>query len=285
LQILHAGVAHLPTPHKNFSLSNLLHVPHIKKNLISVHQFTYDNQVFLEFHPHFFRVKDLHTGKLLLQSPSKGGLYPCPSFSSPKSASVALLGERVSIHQWHNRLGHPAPPLVRRILSKHHLPVMPHKPFVQLCPACQHGKLHKLHFGATPSVSSVPLELLFLDVWGPAPLLSFNNKRYFLCIVDDFSKYIWLFPLTQKYDVLATFTQFKSMVENFFDRSIKSIQTDGGGEFLALQKFLSTHGISHRKTCPHTHHQNGSVERKHRQIVDTGLALLAHSHVPFVHWD
>jgi len=104
-------------------------------------------------------------------------------------------------------------------------------------------------------------------------------------IVDDFSKYFWLFPITQKSDVLATFTQFKSMVEIFFSHSIKSIQTDGGGEFIALQKFLSTHGISHRKTCPHTHRQNGSVERKHRQIVDIGLALLAHSHVPFVHWD
>jgi len=125
----------------------------------------------------FFRVKDLHSGKLLLQSPSKGGLYPWPSFPSLKSTPTDLIGEKVSIHQWHNRLGHPAPPLVRRILSKHRLPMMPHKS-VQLCPACQQGKLHKLHFGSTMSVSSNPLELLFLDVWGPAPLLSFNNKRY-----------------------------------------------------------------------------------------------------------
>jgi hypothetical protein len=73
----------------------------------------------------------------------------------------------------------------------------------------------------------------------------------------------------------------KQWLNFFFNQSIKSFQTYGGGEFIALQKFLSTHGISHRKTCPHTHHQNGSVERKHRQIVDIGLALLAHSHVPF----
>jgi hypothetical protein len=48
---------------------------------------------------------------------------------------------------------------------------------------------------------------------------------------------------------------------------------------------LSASGISYRQTCPHTHHQNGSVERKHRHIVDIGLALLAHSHVPFKFWD
>jgi hypothetical protein len=75
------------------------------------------------------------------------------------------------------------------------------------------------------------------------------------------------------------------MVEKYFSRSIKAIQTNGGGEFVALQKFLASRGISHRKTCPHTHHQNGSVERKLRQIVDTCLSLLSHSHVPFENWD
>jgi hypothetical protein len=74
-------------------------------------------------------------------------------------------------------------------------------------------------------------------------------------------------------------------VENFFGQSIKSVQTDGGGEFIPVQKLLISHGISYRQTCPHTHHQNGSVERKLRHIVDTGLALLAHSHVPLKFWD
>uniref|UniRef100_A0A2N9I4N5 Uncharacterized protein n=1 Tax=Fagus sylvatica TaxID=28930 RepID=A0A2N9I4N5_FAGSY len=44
-------------------------------------------------------------------------------------------------------------------------------------------------------------------------------------------------------------------------------------------------GISHRLSCPHTHQQNGSVERKHRHIVETGLTLLAYSSVPFSYWD
>ena len=48
---------------------------------------------------------------------------------------------------------------------------------------------------------------------------------------------------------------------------------------------MSKSGISYRQTCPHTHHQNGSVERKHRHIVDIGLSLLSHSKVPFKFWD
>jgi hypothetical protein len=235
LDILHTGLAQLPTSHRNFSLPNLLHVPLIEKNLISVNQFTHDNQVFIEFYPYFFRVKDLHSGNLLLQGPSRAGLYLWPSPSSFTSTRTALIGERVSIDQWHNRLGHPATPLVRRILSKHRLPVVSNKSAL-LCPACQQGKLHKLHFGASLSVSKDSLDLLYLDVWGPAPLLFSNNKRYFLCIVDDFSKYFWLFPLTYKSDVLAVFTQFKAMVENFLGHSIKSIQTDGGGRVYCFTK-------------------------------------------------
>jgi hypothetical protein len=44
-------------------------------------------------------------------------------------------------------------------------------------------------------------------------------------------------------------------------------------------------GILHRVSCPHTHQQNGAIERKHRHIVETGLALLSHAHLPFKFWD
>jgi hypothetical protein len=73
-------------------------------------------------------------------------------------------------------------------------------------------------------------------------------------------------------------------VEIFFNLPIKSVQSDGG-EFIPLQRYFNSVGINYRQTCPHTHHQNGSVERKHRHIVDTGLAILSHSKVPFQFWD
>jgi hypothetical protein len=66
LNILHTGLAFLPSTYKHFSLKSLLHVPVIQKNLISVNKFTRDNNVFIEFHPFEFRVKDLHTRRLLL---------------------------------------------------------------------------------------------------------------------------------------------------------------------------------------------------------------------------
>jgi len=75
------------------------------------------------------------------------------------------------------------------------------------------------------------------------------------------------------------------MIELQLNHKIKALQFDGGGEFRPFTKFLNEQGIVHILTFPHTHHQNGFVERKHRNIVDTGLTLLAHAKMPLSIWD
>ncbi|MEX5533345.1 hypothetical protein, partial [Pseudomonas syringae] len=66
---------------------------------------------------------------------------------------------------------------------------------------------------------------------------------------------------------------------------LKSVQTDNGTEFKPLTPHFTKLGIVHRLTCPYTHHQNGSVERKHRRIIETGLSLLAYANMPSQYWD
>jgi hypothetical protein len=63
------------------------------------------------------------------------------------------------------------------------------------------------------------------------------------------------------------------------------VQTDWGGEYQKLSLFFARLGISQLVSCPHTHQQNGSAERKHRHIVEVGLALLAHASMPLKFWD
>ena len=70
------------------------------------------------------------------------------------------------------------------------------------------------------------------------------------------------------------------MAEFQFDSKIKNVQTDRGGEFRPLTNFLASQGITHRWISPHTHHQNGVVERKHRHIVELGLTLLKQASLP-----
>ncbi|KAD3067192.1 hypothetical protein E3N88_35072 [Mikania micrantha] len=74
------------------------------------------------------------------------------------------------------------------------------------------------------------------------------------------------------------------MVERQFNTKLKSVQTDWGGEFRNLSSFFSSIGVIHRLSCPHTSEQNGLVERRLRHVVETGLTLLAQSHVPQRFW-
>jgi histone deacetylase 1/2 len=63
------------------------------------------------------------------------------------------------------------------------------------------------------------------------------------------------------------------------------MQTDWGGEYGKLNHFFQKLGITHHVSCPHAHQQNGSAERKHRHIVEVGLALLANASMPLKFWD
>jgi hypothetical protein len=76
LYIHHIGSSILCSSNQDFFLKNILHVPSISQNLLSVYQFAKDNSVFFEFHPSFFCIKDLFSGATLLRGKSKDGLYP-----------------------------------------------------------------------------------------------------------------------------------------------------------------------------------------------------------------
>jgi hypothetical protein len=84
---------------------------------------------------------------------------------------------------------------------------------------------------------------------------------------------------------MPVFLKFQLMVERLLNAKIKSVQTDWGGEYRNLNKYFWSVGILHRVSCPHTHQQQGCVERKHRHIIDTTLAFLADNSLPKKFWD
>ncbi|GJU95226.1 integrase [Tanacetum coccineum] len=75
LPILHIGSSKVYSPQKTFSLKNILHVPEISHNILSIQKFCHDNDVFFEFHTSHFVLKDESTHTTLLTGPSKHGLY------------------------------------------------------------------------------------------------------------------------------------------------------------------------------------------------------------------
>lgn len=280
MDINHIGKATIHTQTCNLSLDHILHVPQATKNLVSVHRLTADNNVFLEFHPNFFLIKDRDTKSTLLKGRCHKGLYPLPSVTSKQAFGVT----NPSFERWHSRLGHPAAPIVQRVISSFNLPCRVESNKESVCSACQQAKSHQLPYSKSSSVSSHPLELVFSDVWGPAPE-SAGRYKYYVSFIDDFSKFTWIYLLKSKSEVFQKFHEFQNLVERLFDRKIITMQTDWGGEYEKLHSFCTKVGISHHVSCPHTHQQNGSAERKHRHIVEVGLSLLAQASMPLKFWD
>ena len=144
--------------------------PMHKKNLLSVHRITLDNGVFIEFHPFFFLIKDQATRRVLYRGRCVQGLYPLISKFCNKQVHGAF---KVSSERWHNRLGHPSFSIVYQILSKHKLPFAGEHDRETICDACQTAKSHQLPYSISTSVSTKPLQLIFLmcGVLPPLPLV------------------------------------------------------------------------------------------------------------------
>ncbi|GJU31950.1 nucleotide-binding alpha-beta plait domain-containing protein [Tanacetum coccineum] len=107
LPILHIGSSKVYSPQKIFSLENILHVPEISHNLLFVHKFCHDNDVFFEFHTSYFIVKDESTHTTLLTALSKHGLYTITLPQLKSINKVSFSAVRASPTIWNRRLRHP----------------------------------------------------------------------------------------------------------------------------------------------------------------------------------
>ena len=279
LSITHTGSSSLHTSHNTFTLNNVLCVPAMQKNLISISKFCSSNHVSIEFLPTIFLVKDIRTGAILLKGKTKDGVYEWP-VSPPLLAFSSI---KTSLSEWHQRLGHPAINILKQIVPKNKLEFSSSLSSNFSCNACLSNKSHKLSFSQSTVLSSQPLETIYSDVW-TSPLISHNVFKYYVIFVDHFTRYIWFYPLKQKSDVKDIFIRFKAIVEKYFDKTIKTLYSDNDGEYIALASFLSINGISHLTTPPHTPEHNGFSERRHLHIVETGLTLLSHASLPLIYW-
>jgi len=88
------------------------------------------------------------------------------------------------------------------------------------------AKSHDLPFRSSPFVSLKPLDLILTDVWGLASMLSTFGAKYYVSFFDDYSKFLWLFPIKLKYHVEQVFLNFQVYVEKHFEMKIKVIQSD-----------------------------------------------------------
>jgi transposase InsO family protein len=126
---------------------------------------------------------------------------------------------------------------------------------------------------------------MHLDLWA-SPVVSVSGSKYYLIILDDFTRYLWNFPLKLKSDTFTTLSNFFAYMSNQFSRKIKAIQCDNGREFdnSSTRIFLPSNGTQLRMSCPYTSPQNGKGERIIHSINNVIRTLLIQASLPGRYW-
>ncbi|GJX71739.1 retrotransposon protein, putative, ty1-copia subclass [Tanacetum coccineum] len=117
--------------------------------------------------------------------------------------------------------------------------------------------------------------------------VSKQGASYFVTFTDDFSRYGYVYLLKHKHEVFETFKVFQKEVENQLGKTIKSLRSDRGGEYMS-QEFLDhlkEHGIIAHRTPPYTPQHNGVSERRNRTLLDMVRSMMSQITLPKSFWD
>ena len=130
------------------------------------------------------------------------------------------------------------------------------------------------------------MQLLHVDLFGPPSHASLGGKKYCLVIVDDYSRYTWVYFFKHKSETQQNFIDFAKEVQRQHKLPIMAIRSDNGSEFknYTLNDFLSEEGIRHQYSAAYTPQQNGVAERKNRTLMDMARSMLAEYKSPYNFW-
>lgn len=160
LHITHVGNASLNTDYGKLKLNNVLVVPKLKKNLLSVRQLIKDNKCSFEFNSDGFVVKN-QANQVLARGLKKGNLYALEE--NKELTFAAIRGDAANSDVWHKRLGHPSPKVLHVLIRERKIDVSQWIKKSSLCISCQLGKHCKLRFSPINNKTTVfPLEKIHL---------------------------------------------------------------------------------------------------------------------------
>ncbi|GKD93880.1 putative ribonuclease H-like domain-containing protein [Tanacetum coccineum] len=178
----------------------------------------------------------------------------------PKGGLTCLFAKVTSDESklWHRRLGHLKFKTMNKLVNGNLVRGLPSKLLEndQTCVACQKGKQHRAYCKSkTENSISLPLHLLHMDLFGPIFVKSLKKKMYCLVVIDNYSRFTWVFFLATKDETSGILKSFITGIENLVDHKVKVIRS-------------------------RTPQQNGVAERRNRTLIEDARTMLADSKCP-----
>jgi len=266
----------------NCKLRNVLFVPELAHNLISVSQASMSGNA-VKFSDD--KCEITNEQKLVAVGSKVGKLYLLDLIRDVATRCSSVSDDE---RLWHNRFCHLGINNLRKLVKNDmvkgtNFEVTDEK---FLCTNCFDGKMCKSPIPSVEKRNLKPFDLIYSDVCGPVSPASLGNGKYFVSFIDHCTRYSWVYIIKNKSEVFKTFKDWKTLVENLYETKVKIIRSDNGGEYTSaeFESFLLNEGIVHEKTIPRTPEQNGVAERKNRTIFEAVRSMLSQSGLPKSFW-
>ncbi|XP_075098537.1 uncharacterized protein LOC142175517 [Nicotiana tabacum] len=231
-QVTHIGDSHISD---NNVIKEVFYVPQFKFNFLSVSKVTRDSICFASFYPDFCVFQDLFSGRV----------REIARIKSHRRNST------IDVSLWHKRLRHVSSIVLKKLFPAKLANITEIINKFTVCPC---AKQTRLPFPNSCIKSTVAFDLIHVNVWGPYKYATFDGHRYFLTVVDDFTRLTWLFLLKLKSDVCVVLTQFVVFVQTQFNKVLKAVRSENGPEFInfVCHALFQKYGSIHQKTCAYT---------------------------------
>ncbi|KAK1359193.1 hypothetical protein POM88_043667 [Heracleum sosnowskyi] len=274
----------------NVIIEKVALVKGLKHNLLSISQIT-DRGYHVNFYSTHCEVVSKTTSKIALTGYRHGNIYEANIQSNTDDSPTCLIS-KASVDEswnWHKKLSHLNFSNINELVKKDLVRGLPKVLYTPdgLCDACQKAKQRRTSF-QSKSESSIeePYHMLHIDLFGPVNIMSISKKRYTPVIVDEYSRFTWVYFLHRKDETPEVLLDHVRMIETTTKYKVKILRSDNGTEFKnsKMEEFCKYKGIIQQFSAPDTPQQNGVVERKNRTLIEPGRTMLEEAKLPTYFW-
>lgn len=267
------------------ALTGVFYLPRLTANIISVGQLD-EGGCRIELEHGVLRIYEPGHKLLARIERSASRLYLL-NLDTGRPICLSARSDQAAWH-WHARFGHLRFQSLRRLAHHDTVRGLPHIDQIeQVCEACLAGKQHRAPFPdqARRRVANV-IELVYGDICRPISPTTSSGNQYFLLLVDDMSRFMWLVLLPSKDEAPSAIKNFQAVAEVETGRKLKALRTDRGGEFTSVDfgRHCAERGVQRQLTAPYSPQQNGVVEWRNQSVVAMARCMLKDKHLPSYFW-
>lgn len=265
---------------KDTTIENVLFVPELKTNLLSVNCITNRGYVMVTDND---KCKFIKQNKVCAVAYRQQNMYLLDVRYKHGTANVVKI--QSSLKDWHEKLVHQNMQHVKNVLKNNNIVVTDDEAELK-CESCLKGKIHRLPFSTSETKTSRTCELIHADTCGPFEVPSIGGSRYFIILKDDYSNYRSVYCVKGKDEAKKCIENFINKAENTTNTKVLYFRSDNGLEFVNrdVQDLFSRRGIVHQTTVPYTAEQNGKAEREIRTLTEAARTMLCAAGLPKELW-